>query len=92
MSKNTPHVNEVVSKIIEASFDVQHVAYASVDNYDELYEYNPNMIFFTGSTEVGKQIESYCINHNIHYVTEMGGMCPAIVLDAKTDEIFNRIV
>ncbi len=92
MSKNTPHVNEVISKIIEASFDVEHVAYASVDNYDELYEYNPNMIFFTGSTEVGKQIESYCINHNIHYVTEMGGMCPAIVLDAKTDEIFNRIV
>ena len=92
MSKNTPHVNEVIRDILEKAFDVKHVAYASVDSYDELYEYQPHMIFFTGSTSVGKQIESYCVDHNIHYVTEMGGMCPAVVLDVKTPEIYKRIV
>ncbi len=92
MSRHTPHVNAVVQTIIATAFDPSHVAYANTTNYDELYSYEPQMIFFTGSTAVGKQIESYCVHHNIHYVTEMGGSCPCILYDAVCPQIYERIV
>lgn len=92
MSRNTPHVNAVVQKIIETAFDPRHVVYAQTNNYDDLYTYEPQMIFFTGSTKVGKQIESYCVNHNIHYLTEMGGSCPCMLYDVIDPQIYQRIV
>lgn len=64
----TPNTNVVIKKIIEKTFDEELVSYIDekdIKTYDDLYEYKPNLIFFTGSTKVGKIIETNCIRRGI---------------------------
>lgn len=47
----------------------------------------PDMVFFTGSTSVGRSIMKQCSEHLIPVVLELGGCCPCIVepdCDIKT--------
>lgn len=94
-SPKTPNVNKVISKIIDEAFDKTHVSYIDESNLksnDDIYNYKPDMIFFTGSTTVGKIIEKNCVEKGIEFVTELGGKCPCIVNDYKENDIFKRIV
>lgn len=84
LSSLTPHTNEVIYKIIKSSFVAEHVTCVKkgmLKHYDDLFKYEPNIVFFTGSTSVGKKIESMCVERNIEYVTEMGGQCPCFVYE-----------
>ncbi len=95
MSNDTLNTNKAIYKIIDETFKDNEVLYIQtneLEEYSDLYLYEPNLIFFTGSTSVGKTIELECVNRNIEYVTEMGGMCPCFVYDVKTDSIYKRIV
>lgn len=94
MSSLTPNTANMVNKIINEAFSDSHVSFFNekLNNYDELFDYEPNMVFFTGSTKVGKEIEMKCVQRNIEYITELGGECPCVVYDLKTDAIFDRIV
>lgn len=94
LSSLTPNTNNVIYKILDETFNKKHVDYIKpeeINDYNELFEYNPNMVFFTGSTKVGKSIELKCCANNIEYVTEMGGSCPCILLE-EIDVFFQRIV
>lgn len=94
-SPKTPNVNKVIHEIINESFEKYHVTYideSKLKNYDDLYEYNPDLIFFTGSTSVGKIIEKNAAERTIEFVTELGGKCPCIIDEINNDDIFKRIV
>ncbi len=95
LSNQTPKINNVIKKIITESFDkniVDVIEDQDLKNYDDIYQYEPNLIFFTGSTKVGKIIETECVKRNINYVTELGGQCPCIVESVKNDKIYDRLV
>ena len=94
MSSLTANTNIIVKKIINEAFNANHVEVYNdkLNDYDELFEYQPNMVFFTGSTNVGKQIEAKCVQKNIEYVTELGGECPCVVFDELNPSIYDRIV
>jgi len=52
-----------------------------------------DMVSFTGSTEVGKEIADKCSKRLIKYVLELGGSSPALVLeDADLDLAVNGIL
>lgn len=94
-SELTPNINEVIYKIISESFAIDHVAFVrekELKNYNELYEYKPDLVFFTGSTKVGKEIRKTCAELGIQCITKLGGQCPCIVHDIKNDAIYERIV
>lgn len=95
LSDQTINVNKVMYKIIDEAFEKNHVTYIKdneINNFDELYDYQPKLVFFTGSNYVGKQIENICVQKNIRYVTELGGMCPCYVSSIKNNKIYKRIV
>ncbi len=94
MSSLTQNTNQIVKKIIEESFEANHVKFLheKLTDYDDLFDYKPNMVFFTGSTAIGKKIESICVKNNIDYITELGGECPCVVFDVFSNAIYDRIV
>lgn len=95
LSPKTPNTNNVIYKIIDESFERSHVTYIKEDDlkdYNDLYNYNPDLIFFTGSTQVGKIIEKSAVERGIEYITELGGKCPCLVDEIINEDIYKRIV
>lgn len=94
-SNLTMETNIVIKKIIEKAFENSHVDLIEekdISNYDDLYQYNPDLVFFTGSCAVGKNIKQKCVANDIEFITELGGLCPCIVNDYDNEIIFKRIV
>ena len=94
LSTQTPNTNKVIKEIIEEAFNPQHVVclIEPMKDYLSLFDYEPNMLFFTGSTSVGKNLEKICVERNIEYVTEMGGMCPCVIYDINNPFHYDRLV
>lgn len=94
MSKLTPYTNMIIKTIIAETFVLNHVSMVDEKkiNYEELFEYEPQFLFFTGSSVIGKKIEAKCVEKNIEYVTEMGGSNPCLVNDIINDQIYERII
>ncbi len=95
LSNQTPNVNNAIKAIIENTFDnsiVDVIEDNDLKDYNEIYDYEPNLVFFTGSTRTGKIVETECVKRNINYVTELGGQCPCIVESIKTDKVYDRLV
>ncbi len=81
-SEYTVNTNKVIYKIIDEAFDKELVSYIDqkdLIDYNDIYNYEPDLLFFTGSTSVGKEIEINCNKRNIECITELGGMCPCII-------------
>ncbi len=94
-SPKTPNTNKVIFKIIDEAFSKSHVTYIKEEdlkNHNDLYNYNPDLIFFTGSTSVGKIIEKNAVERGIEFVTELGGKCPCIIDNVYNDDVYKRIV
>lgn len=94
MSSSTPNINKVVKQIIKSSFSDYHIGFIDqnmIKNYDELFDYQPDFVFFTGSSAVGKQIANKCVENKIDYITELGGQSPCLILH-ETNNIYQRIV
>ncbi len=77
----------LVGKLIEeillkANFPtgVVNVIYGSSEVAQTLLESNIDMVVFTGSAEVGKNVASLCIKKMLPMCLELGGKDPAIVL------------
>ncbi len=94
LSSQTPNTNKVIKQIIDQAFEQHHVVclIEPITDYMSLFDYEPNMLFFTGSTNVGKGLEKICVEKNIEYITEMGGMCPCIAYDIDNLSYYDRIV
>ncbi len=80
------HTSAVVSRIIAETFDPDHVCVVeggpeiSRDLLDQRFD----LVFFTGSTRVGKLVMQAAARHLTPVILELGGKSPAIV-DADAD-------
>jgi aldehyde dehydrogenase (NAD+) len=80
-SEFTPHVNKIIKKIIEATFETTHVSFieGDVGVAKELLALPFDHIFFTGSTTVGKLVMKAASEHLSSVTLELGGKSPLIV-------------
>lgn len=82
-ASSTPHVNQVINKIIQSVFLADQCCL--VDNsfsdhlYEELYDLEVDLVFFTGSERVGRQIYTNYAKQLIPVFLELGGKCPVII-------------
>ncbi|MGC1630580.1 MAG: aldehyde dehydrogenase [Gelidibacter sp.] len=94
-SEVTPHTAAVISEIITAVFDPDHVAVVEggVAVSQQLFAEKWDYIFFTGSSQVGKIVYESAAKHLTPVTLELGGKNPCIVDDtAAIDLAAKRIV
>ena len=88
-SENVPLVTNELAKLIflaGISKDVFQVVHGRAQTGSMLVDSNINMVSFTGSTEVGREIADKCAKRFVKYSLEMGGSSPAIICkDADLD-------
>lgn len=95
-SELTPNTSAILVKIIEKCFPSEIVAIVEGDGKSLISkiieDYRPNLIFFTGSTQVGKIISQQAANYLIPCILELGGKSPCIVhKDANLEVAARRI-
>lgn len=82
-SELTPATSAVLSRLIQHVFDESVVALVEGDGKiivpKAIAEYRPNLIFFTGSTVVGREISKMAAEYLIPCILELGGKSPCIV-------------
>lgn len=80
------HTSAIVSRIVTETFDPDHVVVmeGGVEISQALLEQHFDMIFFTGSTRVGRLVMQAAARHLTPVILELGGKSPAIV-DADAD-------
>lgn len=82
LSQQTPHINRVIEKICKETFE-ENRCYI-VDNdlqdlYKHIYELDVDLVFFTGSERVGKELYENFSKKLIPVILELGGKSPVIV-------------
>lgn len=82
-SELTPKTAAVLSKIIHATFSENYIDIIEGDGAEvvsnAIDHFQPDFIFFTGSTTVGKIIAKQAAQYLIPTVLELGGKSPCIV-------------
>lgn len=80
-SAYSPHTGEVVKKLIEETFDEKYIAVVLGGRKENaaLLDLKFDMIFFTGSEFVGKEVLRHAAENLIPCVLELGGKSPCIV-------------
>ncbi|MCK5443863.1 MAG: aldehyde dehydrogenase [Maribacter sp.] len=80
-SEATPNTAAIISEIISAVFEPEHVAVieGGVDVSQELLAQKWDYIFFTGSTKVGQIVYESAAKHLTPVTLELGGKNPCIV-------------
>ena len=80
-SAYSPATSEIVKTIIEAVFPSEYVAVVTGGRKENqtLLEKKFDMVFFTGSQNVGKEVLRHTAEHLTPTVLELGGKCPCIV-------------
>ena len=94
-SAYSPRTSAVVEKIIKECFDPEYVAVVTGGRKEnsELLDKKFDMIFFTGSQAVGKEVLRRASEHLTTVVLELGGKSPCIVdSTAKIKLAAKRIV
>ena len=80
-SELTPNTSAILVKIIENCFTSEIVAVVEGNGKTLIpkiiEDYRPNLIFFTGSTQVGKIISQQAANYLIPCILELGGKSPS---------------
>ncbi len=81
-SEQTPHTAEVIKDIINNTFESTylHVITGDIEVGKALLEEAYDLIFFTGSTNVGKIVMQKAAEHLCPVILELGGKSPSIVL------------
>lgn len=93
-SRRTPETSRVLHEIIADAFE-PHEMFPIPDDVsnEEILAQRYDMMFFTGSTDVGKVVMKAAAEHLTPVVLELGGKSPAIVCeDADIDVAAKRIV
>jgi aldehyde dehydrogenase (NAD+) len=84
-SEFTPLTSALITKIVTQNFNEEYIAIVQGDGAvigSSLIEnFHFNLIFFTGSTQVGKEIMRMASKHLSPVVLELGGKSPAIVAE-----------
>jgi aldehyde dehydrogenase (NAD+) len=94
-SELTPHTSALIARICKDTFPEHYIAAVEggVEVSTALLEQPFDLIFFTGSTSVGKIVAEAAAKHLTPTVLELGGKSPTIVhYDAKLDMAAKRIV
>lgn len=94
-SEFTPHISEVMEEIITHTFDKNYIKLFQGDQKvgEFLLKRNYDIIFFTGSTKVGKIVMKAAAEHLTPVILELGGKSPCIVdQDAHIDKAAKRII
>lgn len=80
-SPNTPKIAEVMTSIVKECFDPRHVCIVSGGKSmnELLFKQRFDLMFFTGSTNLGKVVMRAAAEHLTPVVLELGGKSPAIV-------------
>ncbi len=88
-SENTPHIAEVLDRIIKETFKDEYIAIVHGDQETGAYllEKRFDIIFFTGSTRVGKIVMKAAAAHLTPLILELGGKSPCIVDENANIEI-----
>ena len=87
--------SELLASLIQTTFDQSliHVVEGGVDTTKQLLKERFDYIFFTGSSQVGKEVMKAASEHLTPVTLELGGKSPAIIdADAKIDLSAKRIV
>ena len=94
-SAYSPATSRVIAQLIGECFPPEHVAVVTGGRAENtaLLEKNFDLVFFTGSQAVGKEVLRRCAEHLTPAVLELGGKSPCIVDDsAKIPLAAKRIV
>jgi aldehyde dehydrogenase (NAD+) len=94
-SPKTPHVNAILKRIIEASYPKEyiHLVLGDATIYEPLLKVRYDLIFFTGSTRVGKIVMKAAADHLCPVILELGGKNPCLIhQDADLKKAAKRIV
>lgn len=94
-SEQTPHVSEVIVRMIRSTFSPEYIdiAQGEAEVTSALLELPFDLIFFTGSTRVGKIIMEKAAKNLTPVVMELGGRSPVIVnRDAEIELAARRIM
>jgi len=88
-SEATPATATVIEKIISRTFasNYIHVCQGAKEENEFLLTLPFNLIFFTGSPAVGKVVMAAAARHLTPVLLELGGKCPAIVLEDANPEL-----
>ena len=80
-SSQTKNVTEVIEKIINEEFDSKYLCCVKGgrDIADILLDLDFDLIFFTGSPNIGKKVLAHAANNLTPCVLELGGKSPCIV-------------
>ncbi len=80
-SEMVPRTAEVLARTINAAFDpkILHVVTGGPDTARELLELDFSLVFFTGSSAVGRKVAASLAPRLIPYILELGGKNPCIV-------------
>ena len=82
-SELTPHTAALLTKIIHTTFSESYIDIIEGNGAEivpqAIEHYQPNLIFFTGSTAVGKIIAKQAAEYLIPAILELGGKSPCIV-------------
>lgn len=93
-SEISSHSQNVLTALIESAFEPEYIAVVNgaKEVVDELFKSKLDLVFFTGSTQVGKIIATHAAEQLTPLVLELGGKSPCIVLkDASIDYAAKRI-
>jgi aldehyde dehydrogenase (NAD+) len=94
-SNQTPATSQVLADLVADAFEPDHVRVVLGDRSANahLIEQRYDYVFFTGSTEVGRQVMRAVSRHLTPVTLELGGKSPAVVdATAKIDLAARRIV
>jgi aldehyde dehydrogenase (NAD+) len=80
-SELSPHTSQVITKIIQATFQPQYIAVVEggIEASQALLAERFDHIFFTGGTAIGKVIMEAAAKHLTPVTLELGGKSPCIV-------------
>ncbi len=94
-SAYSPATSGIIEKLIRESFDPRHVACVTGGRKEnaELLDQKFDLIFFTGSQAVGREVLRRAAEHLTPSVLELGGKSPCIIdSSAKIRLVARRIV
>lgn len=94
-SAYSPETSNILKKIIEECFSPEYIAVVTGGRKEnaELLDKKFDMVFFTGSQSVGKEVLRRCAEHLTPAVLELGGKSPCIIdSSAKIKLAAKRIV
>ncbi len=80
-SEHAPATSQIIKEIISELFPEKYIAVVLGDSKvaQALTELDWDLVFFTGSTSVGKKIYTQAAKHLTPVILELGGKCPVIV-------------